>query len=198
MHALVIGGSMSGLFAGLLLRRAGVSAAIYERTEIELIGRGAGIVTQPELKAVLVNAGCDLRDLGVEVARRRTLDRSGYVLGASNASFLLVLAVHHEVQYLYFTYAIARRSGNLHGMEKLGLDFVTEENDSKASVNAGRVLRSEAKFAASFVQWPVIAFIGAMAGGWFAIPWLAPLGVGGLFCHYWLDGRIWNRRSFQN
>jgi hypothetical protein len=28
---------------------------------------------------------------------------SGYALGASNASFLLVLAVHHEVQYLYFT-----------------------------------------------------------------------------------------------
>jgi hypothetical protein len=33
---------------------------------------------------------------------------SGYVLGASNVSFLLVLAVHHEVQYLYFTYAMAR------------------------------------------------------------------------------------------
>jgi 2-polyprenyl-6-methoxyphenol hydroxylase-like FAD-dependent oxidoreductase len=81
MHALVIGGSMSGLFAGLLLRRAGVSAAIYERTETELIGRGAGIVTQPELQAVLVNAGCDLRDLGVEVTSRRTLDRSGRVLG---------------------------------------------------------------------------------------------------------------------
>jgi hypothetical protein len=27
---------------------------------------------------------------------------SGYVLGAANASFMLVLAVHHEVQYLYF------------------------------------------------------------------------------------------------
>ena len=35
---------------------------------------------------------------------------SGYALGASNASFLLVLAVHHEVQYLYFTYAMARRT----------------------------------------------------------------------------------------
>jgi 2-polyprenyl-6-methoxyphenol hydroxylase-like FAD-dependent oxidoreductase len=81
MHALVIGGSMSGLFAGLLLRRAGVSADIYERTETELIGRGAGIVTQPELRAVLVNAGCDLRDLGVEVTSRRTLDRNGRVLG---------------------------------------------------------------------------------------------------------------------
>jgi 2-polyprenyl-6-methoxyphenol hydroxylase-like FAD-dependent oxidoreductase len=72
---------MSGLFAGLLLRRAGVSAAIYERTETELIGRGAGIVTQPELQAILVNAGCDLRDLGVEVTSRRTLDRVGRVLG---------------------------------------------------------------------------------------------------------------------
>jgi 2-polyprenyl-6-methoxyphenol hydroxylase-like FAD-dependent oxidoreductase len=81
MHALVIGGSMSGLFAGLLLRRAGVSAEIYERVEVELTGRGAGIVTQPELQAVLVNAGCDLRDLGVEVRSRRTLDRSGRVLG---------------------------------------------------------------------------------------------------------------------
>jgi 2-polyprenyl-6-methoxyphenol hydroxylase-like FAD-dependent oxidoreductase len=58
-----------------------VSADIYERTETELIGRGAGIVTQPELRAVLVNAGCDLRDLGVEVTSRRTLDRSGRVLG---------------------------------------------------------------------------------------------------------------------
>jgi 2-polyprenyl-6-methoxyphenol hydroxylase-like FAD-dependent oxidoreductase len=81
MHALVIGGSMSGLFAGILLRQAGVSAEIYERVEVGLTGRGAGIVTQPELRGVLVNAGCDLRDLGVEVRSRRTLDRTGRVLG---------------------------------------------------------------------------------------------------------------------
>src|SRR5258705_107518 len=81
MHALVIGGSMSGLFAGLLPRRWGVAPAIYERVEVGLTGRGAGIVTQPELQAVLANAGCDLRDLGVEVRSRRTLDRSGRVLG---------------------------------------------------------------------------------------------------------------------
>ena len=35
---------------------------------------------------------------------------SAYALGAANASFILVLAVHHEVQYLYFTYAMARRA----------------------------------------------------------------------------------------
>ena len=35
---------------------------------------------------------------------------SAYVLGAWSVSFILVLVVHHEVQYLYFTYAMARRS----------------------------------------------------------------------------------------
>ena len=38
---------------------------------------------------------------------------SAYLLGASNASFILVLAVHHEVQYLYFAYAMARHSEKL-------------------------------------------------------------------------------------
>src|SRR4030095_17129749 len=42
---------------------------------------------------------------------------SAYVLGATNASFLLVLAVHHEVQYLYFTYAIARWPMSAHKQE---------------------------------------------------------------------------------
>jgi 2-polyprenyl-6-methoxyphenol hydroxylase-like FAD-dependent oxidoreductase len=40
-RALVIGGSMSGLFAANLLMRAGWRADIYERAEAELSGRGA-------------------------------------------------------------------------------------------------------------------------------------------------------------
>jgi hypothetical protein len=39
--ALVIGGSMSGLLAGLLLSRAGWLVEIFERVEGELAGRGA-------------------------------------------------------------------------------------------------------------------------------------------------------------
>jgi hypothetical protein len=112
---------------------------------------------------------------------------SGYVFGATNASFLLVLAVHHEAQYLYFTYAMARRSENFQTMKKSG-----------PSVSADRVLQTEVKFAASFLLWPAIGFAGAMAGAWSAIPWLAPLGMGGLFCHYWLDSRIWTRQAFQS
>jgi hypothetical protein len=48
---------------------------------------------------------------------------------------------------------------------------------------------------ASFLLWPVVGFVGAVVGGWLQLNWLAPLGLGGLFCHYWLDGRIWTRRS---
>ncbi len=81
-RAVVIGGSMSGLFAGILLRRAGWEADIYERVAVELSGRGAGIVTHPELEAALRSAGLDpSRELGVDISGRITLDRDGRVIG---------------------------------------------------------------------------------------------------------------------
>src|SRR5204863_1257104 len=42
---------------------------------------------------------------------------SSYVVGAWNMSFIFVLTVHHEVQYLYFTYAQARRPAGGAGHE---------------------------------------------------------------------------------
>jgi hypothetical protein len=104
---------------------------------------------------------------------------SAYVLGATNASFLFVLAVHHEVQYLYFTYAMARWPMLAHKQENLQVGNP----------------QSEFRFAASFALWPLVGLFGAIAAGLYPVEWLAPLGVGGLFCHYWLDGRIWTRRS---
>src|SRR5262245_43177726 len=81
-RALVIGGSMSGLFAAILLRRAGWAVDGFERVETELTGRGAGIVTHAEMRSVLSAAGCDpARDLGVEVKGRKTLDRAGSLIG---------------------------------------------------------------------------------------------------------------------
>jgi hypothetical protein len=123
---------------------------------------------------------------------------SSYALGASNASFLLVLAVHHEVQYLYFTYAMARRSESFRALSNADFDQAKKAFDSRLSFKARRVLPTELKQAASFLVWPVIGFVGALVGGWSELEWLAPLGMGGLFCHYWLDGRIWTRKSFQN
>jgi 2-polyprenyl-6-methoxyphenol hydroxylase-like FAD-dependent oxidoreductase len=76
-RAMVIGGSLAGLFAGLLLRRQ-FSVDIYERADAELAGRGAGIVTHELLGEVLDAAGIAWRDgLGIEVKTRRFLDRGG-------------------------------------------------------------------------------------------------------------------------
>lgn len=73
---------MSGLFTAILLGRAGWRTDIYERADSELSGRGAGIVTHAPMRAVLAAAGCDpTRDLGIDVAGRRTLDRAGAVIG---------------------------------------------------------------------------------------------------------------------
>ena len=47
-RAIIIGGSMSGLFTAAFLRRIGWQADVYERSPVELIGRGAGITTHPE------------------------------------------------------------------------------------------------------------------------------------------------------
>ncbi len=76
-RALVIGGSMSGLLAGIMLIRRGWDVDIYERVEKELAGRGAGIVAQAELIARLKGLGLDTRDLGVAMTTRRILDKTG-------------------------------------------------------------------------------------------------------------------------
>ena len=121
---------------------------------------------------------------------------SGYVLGASNLSFLLVLAVHHEVQYLYFAYAMSRPAGFRDRDRKMTAPAIT--SSGAQSIEMKRRFQSELKHATTFAVWPVIGLLGAVIGGWFKLQWLAPLGTGGLFCHYWLDGCIWTRRSFQD
>jgi 2-polyprenyl-6-methoxyphenol hydroxylase-like FAD-dependent oxidoreductase len=81
-RAIVIGGSMGGLFAALFLRRAGWDAQVYERVGAELSGRGAGIVTHPEMVEALAAVGLHPGDdLGVAMEERRTLDRRGNVIG---------------------------------------------------------------------------------------------------------------------
>jgi 2-polyprenyl-6-methoxyphenol hydroxylase-like FAD-dependent oxidoreductase len=76
-RALVIGGSMSGLLAGIMLMRRGWAVEVFERVEQELAGRGAGIVAQTELIARMNAIGLDTRDLGVAMRMRKILDQTG-------------------------------------------------------------------------------------------------------------------------
>ena len=79
-RAVIIGGSMSGLFTAAFLRQIGWQADVYERSGVELVGRGAGITTHPELLAALEASGAGTRELGVMVDRRIALDRKGEVI----------------------------------------------------------------------------------------------------------------------
>ena len=98
---------------------------------------------------------------------------SAYVLGAWTMSFILVLALHHEIQYLSFTYALARRS---------------------APVPAGQS-NIELRRLGAFALWPSIGLASWVLCKAIDAEWLTPLLLGGLLCHYWLDARIWTARA---
>ena len=91
-----------------------------------------------------------------------------YVLGAWTMGFILALALHHELQYLYFTYAVARQA---------------------------RAAGSELRFLASFAVWPLVGLASWALCKFSDLEVLVPFLVGGLLCHYWLDSRIWTARA---
>ncbi|MBU9134261.1 FAD binding domain-containing protein [Burkholderia multivorans] len=81
--AAIVGGSLGGLFAANLLLRNGWDVDVYERVPEALSGRGAGIVTHPELFDVMRAAGVRIdASIGVKVESRITLARDGTVVSA--------------------------------------------------------------------------------------------------------------------
>jgi hypothetical protein len=99
---------------------------------------------------------------------------AAYVVGAWMESFILALVLHHEVQYLAFTYATARSR-------------VAEPMDGA---------RANLRLLASFATWPALGLASWVAcRGWDPPGSLEPFLTAGLLAHYWLDGRIWTARA---
>lgn len=80
-RALIVGGSLGGLFAGNLLRRIGWDVDIFERSPHDLDSRGGGIVLQPDVVEIFRRAGVDLRavELGVRSAYRTVFRPDGSI-----------------------------------------------------------------------------------------------------------------------
>jgi 2-polyprenyl-6-methoxyphenol hydroxylase-like FAD-dependent oxidoreductase len=72
---------MSGLFTAAFLQKIGWDVDVFERSRVELVGRGAGITTHPELLDALELSGAGTQQLGIEVEKRITIDRRGNVIG---------------------------------------------------------------------------------------------------------------------
>jgi 2,6-dihydroxypyridine 3-monooxygenase len=76
-RAVVVGGSLGGLTAALLLHEAGFAVSVHERSA-ELTDRGAGIIAHPEsLRYLLERGGAGLDDVSIPCGDLRYLDRDG-------------------------------------------------------------------------------------------------------------------------
>jgi 2-polyprenyl-6-methoxyphenol hydroxylase-like FAD-dependent oxidoreductase len=78
-RAIVIGGSLAGLFTGTLLRSIGWQVDIYERSPHTLDSRGGGIVLQPDVIEAFQRAGIPQDNLGVVAQERYYLQRNGTI-----------------------------------------------------------------------------------------------------------------------
>lgn len=121
-QAIVIGGSMGGLFAANLLYRAGWDVHVYERGAEELEGRGAGIVTHPELLDSLAAAGVRVDDsIGVRVHERVALNRDGSIAARTRQPQILTAWAR-----LYHVLRAAFPAERYHG----GMQFASFEQDA--------------------------------------------------------------------
>lgn len=76
--AAIVGGSVGGLAAAIELRdRLETDIAVYERSAGEMQARGAGVVMQPEIDALLDRIGVNTRSVCVELRERVMLTRDG-------------------------------------------------------------------------------------------------------------------------
>lgn len=79
--AIVVGGSIGGLTAALLLRDLGFHVDVYERTPSPLDGRGSGIVLQPDtVRWFAERSHQDLCDLHTATEYVQYLDAGGAVI----------------------------------------------------------------------------------------------------------------------
>jgi 2-polyprenyl-6-methoxyphenol hydroxylase-like FAD-dependent oxidoreductase len=116
---------MSGLFAAAFLHKIGWDVDVYERSPVELVGRGAGITTHPELLEALELSGAGTRDLGITVERRIAIDRKGRIIAEKH--FPQILTSWDRLQRLLRETVPAE---NYH----LGCNFERVEQDGSDAV----------------------------------------------------------------
>jgi 2-polyprenyl-6-methoxyphenol hydroxylase-like FAD-dependent oxidoreductase len=89
-RATVVGGSLTGLAAGILLRKIGWEIDIFERSPQSLSDRGAGIVMQQETLELLRLCGAKGDgDVGVMLTYRKYLNANGSVASSDRMPQLM-------------------------------------------------------------------------------------------------------------
>jgi 2,6-dihydroxypyridine 3-monooxygenase len=87
-RAIVIGGSLGGLTAALVLRDQGWDVDVLERSPNPLEGRGTGIVVHPAtIRCLVERAGKSIGDIGLPARRLQYLDTDGSIAHAQPCAY---------------------------------------------------------------------------------------------------------------
>ena len=104
--AIIIGGSLGGLFAAGCLRRIGWEVEVCEKTSDDLASRGAGLGTHDEIFAVLEHLGIEVdEDIGVPIRRRYVMERDGSCSGKTLRASCMVMVEKPSEKPIAFTLA---------------------------------------------------------------------------------------------
>src|ERR1041385_5388094 len=129
-RALIIGGSLGGLFAGLLLRQAGWQVPGFGRSTGDLASRGAGIGTHVEQFDIMRRLGIVVDEsIGVAVKARICLGRDGAVV--ARLPFEKILT-----SWALFYRALRRHFPDAHYRAGMQLDDVRQQPQSVAALFA--------------------------------------------------------------
>jgi 2,6-dihydroxypyridine 3-monooxygenase len=100
LRVVVVGGSIAGLTAGLLLRDLGCDVTVYERSRTRLGSSGAGIVVHPTtVRYLLERCGRGINDVATPATWERYVDEHGDVLHEDPCRFHFTSysALHREL-----------------------------------------------------------------------------------------------------
>lgn len=145
--AIIVGGSLGGLFTGLHLIKNGWDVQIFERASEQLNGRGAGIVTHKELFESLRKVGIEPSgNIGVEVPGRVAFATDGHIIEKLDKPQILT-----SWGKLFELLISKFPANNYHRGEKF--EFY-EENERKVTVHfsSGRVEEADLLVAADGIR----------------------------------------------
>jgi 2-polyprenyl-6-methoxyphenol hydroxylase-like FAD-dependent oxidoreductase len=132
-HALVIGGSLGGLCAGVCLRAAGWRVRIFERSAGPMHDRGAGIVLQTEVLNLLEGLKLTTRaDISVESRERQYLNKDGSVASSGDSQQFMT-----SWGALFNSLRVGFPDDDFHTDYKLG-SFIAGERQITARFENGR------------------------------------------------------------
>ncbi|PPR64850.1 MAG: 2,6-dihydroxypyridine 3-monooxygenase, partial [Alphaproteobacteria bacterium MarineAlpha3_Bin7] len=80
-RAIIVGGSIGGLFAGNILYKNGWEVDILEKAKVNLASRGTGIARHTELEKILIDLGLPPdKSVGIAVKGRTAFNRKGEII----------------------------------------------------------------------------------------------------------------------